>query len=88
MKYIIALAPDKIEQPVLFTAPLSHRDMATMLEGEGYTLVSAGFMRFGLGAVITTHDRSVSLELDPRPQDAALLTAFYRATLDSIGLSA
>lgn len=86
MKYLIAQRKDDAEQPVLFTAPLTHRDMATMLEMEDYKILSAGFVRFERGAHVTTHDRSESLNLGPRPTDAALISAFYRATLDSIAL--
>lgn len=86
MKYLIAQRKDDAEQPVLFTAPLSHRAMADMLELEGYKILSAGFCRFERGATVTTHDRSESLNLGPRPQDAQLIGTFYRATLDSIAL--
>lgn len=88
MKYLIAQRKDDVEMPVLFTAPLTHRDMATMLEREDYEVLSAGFVRFSAKGAFTTHDRSESLNMAPRPCDAAIIGSFYHATLSSIGLRA
>lgn len=82
MKYIILRDEYGAENPVFFLAPFTHLDIA-----EAWTrvapmqAVSAGFVRFLPDDSVATFGRSESLHLSPRPQDASLIRALYRATL-------
>ncbi|HTJ78513.1 MAG TPA: hypothetical protein VL357_05915 [Rariglobus sp.] len=62
----------------LFTLPpVSHATLAKAHEAQGYKPVSAGFVNFGPGGVVTTHGRSESLNLGPLPDDAARIAMLY-----------
>jgi len=88
MKYVIFRRPDGVEFPVLFAGFVSHADVAFLFAQDRHVPVSAGFVRFfgGPAGACETHDRSVSLNLGPRPGDSMFISAFYRATLESIGV--
>ena len=86
MKYLIVRRQEEPEQIVVFAGSISHADMATILRADGFALISAGFVAFHADGSATTHDRSVSLNLGPRPGDAALIAAYHRAMLGGIGV--
>lgn len=85
MKYIIFQSPGGLEFPVLFSGHLSHADMAAIFAQDRHAPVSAGFVRFQTESA-STHDRSHSLNLSPRPGDGMFIGAHYRATLGSVGV--
>ena len=88
MKYVIFRRPDGFEFPVLFAGFVSHADVAAVFAQDRNVAMSAGFVRFfgGPAGACETHDRSTSLNLSPRPGDAMFISAFYGATLASIGV--
>lgn len=86
MKYLIVRRQGEPEQIVAFAGSISHADMATILQADGFALISAGFVAFHADGSATTHDRSVSLNLGPRPQDAAFIATFHRTLLAGIGV--
>jgi len=84
MKYII-FRQDGLEFPVLFSGHLSHANIAELFAPARAVPVSAGFVRFSDGSV-STHDRSLSLNLSPREGDSMFIGAHYRAQLGAIGV--
>lgn len=85
MKYIIFQSPGGLEFPICFSGHLSHADIAKIFAQDRHAPVSAGFVRFH-GDFASTHDRSHSLNLSPRPGDAMFIGAHYRAMLGSVGV--
>ena len=83
MKYVILRDRFGMEVPFSCTVPASHADLADGLKPLGYTPVSAGFYVFLPDGTVRTFGASDSLNLKPRPGDEAIITAFYRATLQS-----
>ncbi|HSV93123.1 MAG TPA: hypothetical protein VLH81_08600 [Desulfobacterales bacterium] len=92
MKYLIIRDQHGQEFPVFCLAPKTHEQMATAWLGarnsrglpaeapcEG-RVIAAGFVEF-LPAGVRVFGHSTSLNLYPRPQDAQLIAAVYRATL-------
>lgn len=86
MKYIIVREQQGLETPVFCLAPRTHAELATAWRrDDSRCIVSAGFVEF-LPEGVRTFGRSTSLNLGPRPHDARLIAAFYKATL-AAGLS-
>jgi len=63
-----------------FCAPTLHKDEAEKWAAT-HAPVAAGFIEVGGGGAVRTFGRSDSLGLAPRPNDAALIASFIRATL-------
>lgn len=81
MKYIIVRDQDGIEIPHFACAPVTHRELAAAWRrDDSRTVVAAGFVEIHDDQAFV-FGRSESIELGPRPGDALLLTAFYRATV-------
>ena len=74
MKYIILADIGNGENPILFPESFSHRGMADAHTGAraGHAAVSAGYVKITAEGVVC-YDKSVSLALKPRPQDAKLI---------------
>jgi hypothetical protein len=85
MKYLIIKdAESGFTFPVFCVAPQTHADLATAWRrSDARQVMSAGFVCFYADGSAETFGESVSLRLRPRPEDAAIITAFYRATLQS-----
>lgn len=85
MKYIIIRPEDGTEFPVFCVAPKTHADLATAWRrNDRSTIVAAGFVDFGpfpSTGQVATFGESVSLKMGPRPQDARIISTFYRTTL-------
>lgn len=86
MKFITIQRANGPLIPVLFAGDISHVDVATIFSADRYAAVSAGFVEFRADGGVRTHDRSVSLNLAPREEDAALISTFYRVTLGTVGV--
>lgn len=63
-------------------APQTHKDIAAPLVAQGYSPTSAGFLRWTACGKVEAFGTSTSLNLSPAPRDAALITGFYRVTLE------
>ncbi len=85
MKFLTLQRQGGPKIPVLFAGDISHADVAAIFAADRYATLSAGFVRFGRLGTVETLDRSTSLNLGPAEDDAALIGAFYRVTLGSIG---
>jgi hypothetical protein len=86
MKYVFVRESDGAEFPFLFCAPITHREAATMLQGQrhGRTIASAGFVEWRSPHDPRCFGASDSLGLVSRPEhDSTYLAAFTRATLDT-----
>lgn len=82
MKYLMIEDATGLRFPVFCCAPQTHADMATAWRRDDSRKVcSAGFVCFYADGTAETFGASASLNLRPRPEDAAIITAFYRATL-------
>jgi len=72
------LKGELLDLPFLFSNTLNHANVADMLLGfgaddqSGYSLISAGFVRFTDGKVVA-HGESVSLRLKSRPEEDSKL---------------
>ncbi len=87
MKYLIIRDQHGQEFPVFCLAPKTHEQMAAAWRrDETCRVVSAGFCEFIQTAVhgmcVRTFGFSSSLQLYPRPQDARLIAAFYKVTVE------
>lgn len=81
MKYLIIRDAHGVEFPVFCVAPQTHAEMATAWRrSDSNRVVAGGFVEL-LPACVRVFGHSTSLALYPRPQDAQLIAAFYRATL-------
>lgn len=82
MKYVIIQEPDGSEFPVFCVAPQTHAELATAWRrNDSRKVVAAGFVEFLATGAALVFGRSTSLDLGPRPRDAALITTFTMATL-------
>lgn len=82
MKYCTFLRPDGTEFAAFCLAPETHGDLAAAWRrNESLRVVSAGYCRFMSNGDVHTYGSSVTLNLKPRPTDAALIRTFYRAGL-------
>lgn len=81
-KYLVYVKGD-CEYSIIFPALESHDVMAKRMEADG--VLGAGFCRFDLNndgvLEVKCHGRSVSLNLEARPEDG------LRLTLDYLGFS-
>ncbi len=74
MKYIIVKNKSGLIQCSVFSENITHFAAASSLRSEGYRPVSAGFCYFERGNFRTVLGRSsVSLDLEPQPQDEFIL---------------
>ncbi len=81
MKFVVIRDAQGIETPHFAVAPVTHRQLAdAWLRQPGRSVVSAGFVEIHADKA-HVFGRSESLDLGPRLADAALITAFYRATV-------
>jgi len=73
LKYLIfTFEPDDLEQTVVFDSAIPHKTMVP----EGATPISAGFLCIYEGHLTVPQFGSDTLNLDPRPQDKAILQRF------------
>lgn len=71
LKYIVMETRDSGEQAVVFSSQLMHKDVEFPFKRVGHP-VSAGFYTVNNG-VVKTYGRSEGLNLNSRPEDAALI---------------
>jgi hypothetical protein len=82
MKYLIIQESDGSEFPVFCVAPLTHAQLAAAFRPDDRRrVVAAGFVEFLASGAALVFGRSESLQLGPRPKDAALITALTMATV-------
>lgn len=77
MKYIILEAPERLPWILLFTAPLTHSEVAELAAAKGYSPVSAGYFD---PSKQETFGSSSTLDLLPRPGDAKMIIALANHT--------
>ncbi len=96
LKYIILTESDGQQVALFCLAPTKHLELVLMAQAHkpSRTIVSAGFVDFtyavpkgaapgsGCQLIARTYGSSESVNKSPRPEDAAFLTAFARATAD------
>ena len=70
MKYLILEAAEGLPWILLFTAPLTHADVAAVAAPRGYKPVSAGYYD---PLKHETFGESSTLKLKPRPADAGMI---------------
>lgn len=82
MKYIMIREASGAEFPKFCCAPDTHRELWALhyAAKAGRSVLSAGFYTELPAGAIRTFGRSESLDLGPRPQDAAILQAWISAT--------
>ncbi|HRI83181.1 MAG TPA: hypothetical protein PLF88_12130 [Opitutaceae bacterium] len=85
MKYVILQGPDDIPVIVLCFAPLTHALLAEPFIARGCRPMSGGFAMFSPmgGDTLLAFGESTSLKVKSHPDDSVVLSAFYRATLNS-----
>ena len=84
MKYVILSHPTQFDAVVLGFSPMSHADLAAPYLAIGYQVATAGFARIdpqNKGFIAT--GESESLRARSHPDDSRILTALYRATLNT-----
>lgn len=86
MKYIIMKDSSGLFQPVVFDNALVHADVALGLSNGSTYLASAGFCKRGEGGVWEVFGESVSLGLNPGPQDAPMISLFLENGMSGLDL--
>jgi hypothetical protein len=83
MKYIMLRSPEGALMPLCCLAPVTHADLAAPYLAKGYTVVSAGFLRFLPEERFDCIGWSHSLNVGPHGDDARRFSALYSFTLKS-----
>jgi hypothetical protein len=85
MKYVRLVHPQPHQLPriALGLAPQSHADIAEPSIAEGYVPRTAGFLRILPSGHFETFGESVSLRLSSHPDDARLIYALHRASVET-----
>lgn len=88
MKYVMIQRANGTEFPVFCLAPQTHLELAgAWCRDTAHRPVAAGFCEFLPTGQAIVFGRSHSLQLENRPADAAVISMFYKATVEMARIS-